>query len=70
MFPLDTYAALSFFSWTWSSATSTTVVFSTRRPPATSPPAGQGGDTTSGEDTLLCGCEVAPRSLSHPGEVT
>lgn len=70
MFPLDTYAALSFFPWTGSSATSTTVVFSTRRPPATSPPVGQGGGGPGGEDTPLCGCEVAPRSLLHPGDVT
>lgn len=39
-------------------------------PLATSPPAGQGGDSTGGEDNPLCGCEVAPHSLLHPGEVT
>lgn len=70
MFPLDTYAALSFFPWTGSSATSITVVFSTRCPLATSPPAGQGGDPPGEEDAPLHGCEVAPHSLLHSGEVT
>ena len=70
MFPLDTSAALSFFPWTWSSAASTTVVFSTRCPTAASPCAGQGGGPTGGVDTPLCGCDVAPHSLLHPVEVT
>lgn len=69
MFLLSTCAALPCFSWMWSSAASTNVVFSTRLPPATCAPH-QGGDAPSWEDTPLHGCEVAPHPLLDPGGVT